>query len=604
MLYRCILAKWKQEEDPKARRSYEGEFSEEEIKRLNAQNYHIYFFPNAPTEYQPGKTTTGADIDAFRFVFCDYDAKTKAYESKESFVKAVSEIPPSFIVDSGNGVHVYWEVSDLDAKSYLRLQRRLARKFNTDLAVSQVCQLMRVPGTVNPKHKDAFKQCDYIDSSDAVYTCEELDKLLPPLIRQDEEHCEQHYNKTYNLDPADSVIDDKIPLKFAQLLKSNPEVKDIWTGNVEDRSAGDYRLGHIMFASDFTKAEATSVLVNTSKAISRAPVHRLSYAQNIVDKIWTFEEAPKDASLDLSSTVKEILARPEDGPKGARLPCHAWIDGTDRGYRLGDVVGLVAGSGVGKTAVALNMLLGFLASNPDLDHFFVSLEQPANEIAERWKLLCQGNTRLYDKMHVISNYADDGTFRNLSLAEIKDYILRFQKATGRKVGAVVVDHVGALKKKSAQGENQALMDIFHEMKAVAVETNSLWLMQSQASREKAGDGDLEIGKDAAYGSVFFESYVDFLLCIWQPLKKCHNEKACPTVTAFKFSKIRHKTADKDRIFEDVRYRVRFDPVTGILREMTQEEDTSFDFFNKKCVNKRKQDRKTDLVEYTTLKWKN
>jgi hypothetical protein len=252
--------------------------------------------------------------------------------------------------------------------------------------------------------------------------------------------------------------------------------------------------------------------------------------------------------------------------------------------------------------MALNMFQGFVKNNPDYHHFFIPLEQPTHEIAERWKTICGDETELHDKVHLISNYADDGSFRHLSFSEIRDYILKFQEVTGNKVGAVVIDHIGALKKKGKDGENQDLMTICHEMKAFAVQTNTMLIMQSQAPREKAGIGDLELNKDAAYGTVYFESYCDYLITLWQPLKRSYSEEGCPTIMAFKFCKIRHKKQGKDVIKEDVPYKMLFDPNNEKLRELTQDEEKGFRFWLTKSTNKRKADRKTDLVEYHSVRW--
>ncbi len=603
MVYRCILPDWAAKERPDLRRVVEGEFTHERLKELNSQGYNCYFLPNYPSVYDSNTTVDGSSIDTFNFVFCDMDLKEGKHQSKDSFLEIVDScgITPTYVSDSGHGIHVYWAVSDLDAMSFLKLQRRLCRKYNTDEAVSKIYQLMRVPGTVNTKNKDHPVPCVDLHSGDALYSCEELDKLLPPLTFEDELYCKQHYDKTYRLEETIKV-DDKLPIKFAQLLRNNSEVKEIWSGGLGDRSKGDYRLGHIMFANGFTKEEAASVLVNSAKAITRAPVHRINYAQGIIDKIWTFELGNDKDSLTLSSTVKEILEKHGDALKGTRFPCHRYLDATLHGFRLGQVIGLVAGSGVGKTAMALNMFKGFVQNNPDYDHFFIPLEQPANEIADRWKTMCGGNHALYEKVHIISNYEDNGNFRHLSFDDIREYILKFQQVTGKKIGCVVIDHIGALKKTTKDGENQGLMDICHAMKAFAVQTNTLLVMQSQAPREKAGAGDLELGKDAAYGTVYFESYCDFLISIWQPLKRCHAEEGCPTVTAYKFCKIRHKNVDEDDIQEDVCYRLFFESKTETFRELTQQEEKSFDFFNNKATNSRKKDRKTDLVPYKSTTW--
>lgn len=600
MLYRLIAPDWLKAKGQKA--ALEGEFTDVQIEQYNTIGYNIYYLPNHPSVYDPTTTVDGSHIDTFRFVYADMDLKDGKYQSKEAFIETIltQALDPTFIVDSGNGVHVYWQVSDLNAMTFLRLQRRICRQFKTDEAVAKIYQLMRVPGSINTKYEGAFKPCDQIYESDSVYTSEDLDNALAPISPGDEQYCKDHYNKTNNLD-EEVKIEDKIPLKFNQLVRNNQEVKDIWSGLVDDRSKGDFRLAHIMMANEFTREEALSVLINSAKALTRAPKHRISYAINIVDKIWAHEE--KDLSLMLSSSVKDILSKNNSEQlRGVRLPCWKYIDATDNGFRLGHVIGLVAGSGVGKTAIALNMFEGFVKNNPEYDHFFVPLEQPANEIAERWRALCGENTHLHDKVHVISNYDENNGYRHLSLREIEDYIVKFQQVTGRKVGAVVIDHVGVLKSLNKNGENEGLIGIFKSMKAFARRTQTLLVMQSQAPREKAGIGDLELNKDAAYGSVFFESFCDFLITMWQPLKRCYSEDGCLTITAFKFCKIRHKKQHLDDIKEDVCYSLFFDPSSERLRELTQLEQKSFDYFNTKATNKRKTDRKTDVVAYQSISW--
>lgn len=602
MIYRLILPQWAKDANPAAHRVYEGQFTAEEIAQFNEQGYNIYYLPNHPSAYEKGTTVDGSHIDTFNYVFCDFDLKDGAYASKEDFMSAIFDagLEPSRIVDSGNGIHVYWRISDLDAMSFLRLQRRLIRKFNTDEAVGQIYQLMRVPGTVNTKKLEDLKLCEELFSSDVTYTCEQLDGFLPQITKADEDYCKQHYEKTYRI-AGETKVNDKLPPKFGKLIRDNSEVKEIWSGNVDDRSKGDYRLGHIMFADGYTKDEALSVLVNSAKALQRAPIHRISYAEGIVDKIWTYE-ASQGEGLDLSESVRDILRAAGDSLSGTRFACWPYLDATEHGFRLGQVIGLVAGSGVGKTAMALNMFEGFVKRNPEYYHFFIPLEQPANEIAARWQSMCGDQVHLHDKVHVISNYDKEGNFRHLSLDDIKDYLVKFQETTGKKVGCVVIDHIGALKKKGRDGENQDLMDICHSMKAFAIKTNTMLVMQSQAPREKAGIGDLELNKDAAYGTVYFESYCDYLITIWQPLKRCYSEEGCPTVTAFKFCKIRHKKKLKDKLQEDVCYRLFFESTTERMRELTEIEERAFDFYNNRAVNKRKVDRKTDLGTYAGMEW--
>ena len=603
MVYRLIAPDWLLAKNPQLPKAREGEFTYEELDRFNQQGYNVYWLPNHPSVYNKGTTVDGTHIDVFNYVFADMDIKDGVW-TKEDFIAHVKQVgpEPTFMVDSGGGIHVYWAVTDLDPMIFLRLGRRLCRRFQTDHRVQKIYQLMRLPGFNNTKIEGDPRPCDIIYDSQKTYSADQLDSALPPITEEDEAYCQQHFAKTYR-SKEDIKVEDTIPVKFKKLLRSNQEVNDIWAGRVEDRSKADYRLGHIMFADGFTKQEAMSVLVNTAKALTRAPVHRVGYAEGIVEKVWGFEESEGESGSGLSRSVKEILNRAGAAIKGERFPCHRYIDNTDCGFRLGHVIGLVAGAKVGKTALSLNMFYGFVKNNPNYDHMFVALEQPAVEIAAIWQKLCGGETDLHSRVHVLSNYDDDGTYRNLSLDDIRDYILKFQKDSGRKIGCVVIDHIGVLKRVS-EDSRISVEDICHRMKSFAIATNTLLVMQSQAPRQKAGDGDIELGKDAAYGTVFFESYVDYLLTLWQPLKRCYSDKACPTVMAFKFCAIRHKNKLKDGIQEDVCYRVYFEPESGKLREMTQEEEVAFDYFNKQCTNKRKQDKKTELGTYTSVKWDN
>jgi len=602
-LYRCVAPSWLLEQSPNLAPTVEGELDEKTIRHLNDTGYNIYYLPNRPSVYEGG-SVKGFQIDKFNYVFIDMDLKDNKYASKDEFIDTLLAFPlkATLIVDSGNGVHVYWKIADLDAKSYLKLSRRLMRYFKTDESVGQIYQLLRCPNTINTKDPHNYKSCVAVgEDKNLIYTCDQLNAALPPISFADEQYCLQHFSKTYGDKETITEVDDKIPLRFAELVNENQEAAEIWRGGIEDRSKGDFRLGHIMFASGFTKDEAMSVLVNSAKALGRSPKHRVGYAENIVNKIWLYEAKDSNLMLELSSSVRDILSRPVDTQKNTRFPCWKYFDNTVYGFRLGHVVGLVAGSGVGKTATALNMFEGFVTNNPEYVHFFIPLEQPAYEIADRWRLMCGDQVDKYDKVHIMDNYAPDGTFRHLSFNEIKDYIIKFQEVTKKKVGCVVIDHIGALRKQGAKaGENQDLMNICHSMKAFAQQTNTMLVMQSQAPREKAGVGDLELNKDAAFGTVFFESYCDYLITLWQPLKRCYAEGA-PTITAFKFCKIRHKKQGIDNIKEDVCYQMLFDPSTERLRELTQKEEQAVKFWLNKASNKRKGDRKTEIIEYVSAR---
>jgi KaiC protein len=599
MLYRCIAPEWATKADPGLQKVAEGEFRDEFLTQLNNQGYNIYWLPNGPSGPIIG-TADGTHIDCFSYVFVDMDLKEGKYDSKQAFIDKVnSSYPkPSFIVDSGNGIHAYWLVTDLDAKSYLRLTRRFMRALHTDEAVGKLFQLMRKPDTFNTKEKDNYKLCHVVESTDHEYTCEELDKALPSITKEDEEYCVRHYDQTHSVQKT--IVPLAMPFKFTRLMKAKDEIKTLYAGAGQDRSGDDFRLAHLLFAEGFTRIEAASVLMNCRKTMDRSIPHRQTYALNMVDKIWTFENSPPE-DQKLSKSVKDILSK-GISVRGTKFPCSPLFDGTENGFRLTQVLALVGGAGCGKTTVALNFFWHFVKKNPDYIHVFCSLEQTENEIALRWDKICQGNSTLHDKVHILGNYNEDGSYRRLSLGQIEDYIVELETQTGKKVGCVVVDHIGVLDKKTKEGENQGLMDICHAMKSFAVRTNTFLVMQSQTTREKSGIGDLELDKTAGYGTSMLEWYADFLVTIWQPLKRVYDQNPEMTCIAYKFCKIRNKHTVKDNIKEDQVFCLMFNIETEQLRSMTEAEEFTYTVLDRMASNIRNKDRKRETTRLTHISW--
>jgi ABC-type dipeptide/oligopeptide/nickel transport system ATPase component len=603
MLVVFLAPDWLKDKVSPGEYSLQGEYTNVQIEEYNLIGYNVYYYPNCPrlvvdsTEF-----LTGKDIDVFKYVYVDMDIKDGVYKDNQDFIKRLlwnKVPPPGLIVDSGGGVHAYWQVSDLDAKSFLQLNRRLARAFKTDLAVGKIKQLMRLPGTINTKQEHNPRMCEVIHEEGGVHTAEQLSLTLPQLSHEDALYCESHFNKTYSLEDESIIVNDKLPAKFGQLLQSNQEVKDIWAMKTNDRSVSDFRLGHIMLAHGFTKDEAMSVLVNTDKAVSRAPQHRIGYAKGIIDKIGAFEDKK---ITTLSNSVASILKRGPIDESFVRFKCNKIIDGTHAGFKLGQVMGLVGGTGVGKTTFALNMFKWFVESNAEYVHFFVTLEQTEEEIAKRWVTMCGNNTALHEKVHVLGNHNPDGTYRNLSLKTIQNYILNFQIEHNVKIGCVVLDHIGILAKNQKNGETQGLLEICQQLKAFAQETKTFFVIQSQTNRQKAGIGDLELDKDAAFGTTTFEWYLDFMITIWMPLKRVYDKVPHLTVTAFKYCKIREKNVKLDRIQEDVRQLLIYDVDTEHYKMLTQDEIKQVPFWIAQATNLRGKDRKTDIIEYKFEGW--
>jgi hypothetical protein len=117
-------------------------------------------------------------------VWTDLDFRSIA-EDEPAIRKVIDTlpIPPSAIVFSGGGLHLYWLLKEpLDAQVYRErleaLNRKLASVLAGDLQATDVCRLMRLPGTVNSKHGDVrVVKVERLDA-DRRYDFDELEEAV------------------------------------------------------------------------------------------------------------------------------------------------------------------------------------------------------------------------------------------------------------------------------------------------------------------------------------------------------------------------------------------------------------------------------------------
>jgi hypothetical protein len=144
------------------------------------------------------------------------------------------------------------------------------------------------------------------------------------------------------------------------------------------------------------------------------------------------------------------------------------------------------------------------------------------------------------------------------------------------------------------------------MKAFAKGTKTFLVMQSQTNRFKAGIGDVELDKDAAYGTSAFEWYCDYVVTTWQPLKRVYDlmtSMPSPlTVTCFKYCKIRRKNVKLDDMKEDAVHGMYFDVDTEMLREMTEAEYKAFMHWSKQAAVLRKRNKHHEPAPLKKMDW--
>jgi hypothetical protein len=149
------------------------ERAREFIVETNDRGYGVYYSLN-PTKQS--MTSKAAKTDIARVEYLHVDADPNEDESPEAFKARMLpkvdafEPAPTFVIDSGNGLHLLWRlqqaveitddrvIADIEACNYA-----LARAFGADPSPRDICRILRLPGTVNypsaPKREKGRKKC-------------------------------------------------------------------------------------------------------------------------------------------------------------------------------------------------------------------------------------------------------------------------------------------------------------------------------------------------------------------------------------------------------------------------------------------------------------
>lgn len=624
MRYSLIKADWanlpEAEGGTKGPKSIQGDdFTEDYLKEKNALGYGIYYFPNYNSKPVNEPYISGKHVDVFEYVYVDMDLKDGVYTSPEEFIEKLLtfECLPNKIVRSGHGVHGYWKVSDLTRERFVSLQLRLIKHFNTDKTIWTVLRMMRLEGYYNTKKKEEFKLVEAEVISEDAYSYEDLIKHLPILSDEDETKMTNHLRKMDGLDPVMEIDDidfDEIPEKFMKLLDKNKKVQQLFTDETHgERSDRDYELTCILYENDFSKIEALAVISNTPKAASLTS-NKLSYVMHTVDKVYK-----KKAKFTVLSAADKNRDTTTDKRKGRSVHGPIYFDCLVKEWRTQQCLGLVGGSGIGKSTVTLDIFRAFIENNPDSDDIciYFNLEMTDWEVIEKWNALTNNDPKMAERLYVVSNEDDDGNPRNINLQQISWFCKDISKSTGKKIAAIAIDHIGVInptidiRKKPDFGlvgevegafgdfRNIGLRKMPQLLKELAKQLDVFLIIQSQTTKAKGGDGDTALGVDAAYGAAQFEQYMDYIITIWQPLRRVHH-KTVLRVLGWQYCKIRHKHKN-DSVDAYIHMMLNVDVTTGALAPLTEDEEEEFKVLNKEATIIRKRTEKKDEVEYKNSK---
>lgn len=173
----------------------------------------VYFTPNGCQGRRLKENLTHVNA-----VFADWDFKPKEGEPTGSgkpdfkqFMLDLDELPtPTFVVESGNGWHVYWlleesiVVTDMNRQELIKqvegIHRHIHINYGSDGGAMDVLRLMRQPGYEHKKQpENPFLVKVVIDNDDTRYTMESLLHAIPPVYEQVVEHIDETDSDDYDI---------------------------------------------------------------------------------------------------------------------------------------------------------------------------------------------------------------------------------------------------------------------------------------------------------------------------------------------------------------------------------------------------------------------
>lgn len=95
---------------------------------------------------------------------------------RESFNPDIFLLPPSYVVRSGLGFHIYWQLDEYITSQDIaeKLLKKLCKIFDGDKSLAQINALLRIPNTLNYKYNPP-KKVTILDENGFIYTKKEIE---------------------------------------------------------------------------------------------------------------------------------------------------------------------------------------------------------------------------------------------------------------------------------------------------------------------------------------------------------------------------------------------------------------------------------------------
>jgi len=202
----------------------------------------------------------------------------------------------------------------------------------------------------------------------------------------------------------------------------------------------------------------------------------------------------------------------------------AWLPDLSHDVRplfRGDVVVLMADTGVGKTTIHCNLMHAI--RRPTV---FFQLELSNEQMAERFAALSHSMPR-----RVVERICEDeGSAWNFSavshvrmckrrgvtVEDMADIVRRSALVFGQPVECVYVDYIGLVRSKKSRSRTEQTADVAESLKSMAVELGVVLFVTTQVHRRSDSDDAVVPSLHSAKDSSSVEASAQLLIGVWRP----------------------------------------------------------------------------------------
>lgn len=269
---------------------------------------------------------------------------------------------------------------------------------------------------------------------------------------------------------------------------------------------------------------------------------------------------------------------------GTRIYGPPRFDCLDHGWTTGEMLGILSGSGIGKTTVSLNIVADILERNYDKVVVFISLEMAESELLDKLERVMGDRHDLMDRIYIIDNYDEDLVCKAMTVHDIKLELRKIKMALNVEIAAVVIDHLHEINNNGHSDYNK----VCEELRNMTKEINTFTIVQSQTTKEK-GIGDVPVPRNGCFGTSRYENLMTYIITIFQPLRRVQNECNLP-VLGWQYCKIRFK-GKTDKAKEEVNYVLKYDFDSESLLDLTPNDKYEFSAFYDKVLEMREKEEK-------------